>query len=236
MAWDSFFSDTDIANVDLPELNLSNASDILSQYLSQQTNLDDLSSFSAALNKAYQDQLLSTAPELLSGIKQASANTSSLLKGEIPQDVADAISRSAAAQSYGTGVGVSSGMGRNLVARDLGLTSLNLQNQGLSNLSAVGNIASAMNPTTVSQMLFTPQQLMQQQNLEDTTNYSTQLQEYMTNAQINQANASSESPFDSLLGNTIGSIVSTPFNFVSNIAGQVGNLPNTFANFYIGGS
>ena len=61
---------------------------------------------------------------------QASSNISSELKGQIPKDVQDAISNSAAARALGGGFG-GSGMHGDLVARDLGITSLNLMDQGL---------------------------------------------------------------------------------------------------------
>lgn len=53
-----------------------------------------------------------------------------LQAGVIPQDIQDNIQRSGAVRSlYGGYSGT--GMGRNLVARDFGITSLNLKNQGL---------------------------------------------------------------------------------------------------------
>lgn len=61
---------------------------------------------------------------------QAIANSQSLLRGEIPDDVRSEILRTNAELSYQIGVrGQAQG---NLVARDLGLTSLDLQSQGLA--------------------------------------------------------------------------------------------------------
>lgn len=56
---------------------------------------------------------------------------SSMLAGELPKDVTSQIQRNAAERSGAGGYG-GSGMGRNLEARDLGLTSLQLTQQGLS--------------------------------------------------------------------------------------------------------
>jgi hypothetical protein len=47
--------------------------------------------------------------------------TYSFLRGEIPQDVQDAVRRSTASQSIKGGFDIQSGMGRNRVARDLGI-------------------------------------------------------------------------------------------------------------------
>lgn len=56
---------------------------------------------------------------------------SSMLSGELPQDVVGQIQRNSAERAGAGGFG-GSGMGRNLEARDLGLTSLQLTQQGLS--------------------------------------------------------------------------------------------------------
>lgn len=56
---------------------------------------------------------------------------SSMLSGELPKDVVNQIQRNSAERAGAGGYGVS-GMGRNLEARDLGLNSLQLVQQGLS--------------------------------------------------------------------------------------------------------
>lgn len=62
---------------------------------------------------------------------QATDNISSWLRGEIPADVASAVQTSSAGRSLAGGYG-GTGMGRNLEARDLGLTSLDLMSRGQS--------------------------------------------------------------------------------------------------------
>lgn len=82
-----------------------------------------------------EDQILSmlrTAIPNFDSIRDtAGSNILSELKGEVPKDVQDSIVNSAAGRSLGLGVG-GSGFGRDLVARDLGITSLNLTEKGLS--------------------------------------------------------------------------------------------------------
>ena len=60
-----------------------------------------------------------------------SADIGAELSGKIPEDVQNAIQENAAARSLGSGT-EGSGMARDLVAKDLGLTSLNLIDKGIS--------------------------------------------------------------------------------------------------------
>lgn len=91
------------------------------------------------------------------GLAQAQQNISAELRGELPPDVAQSIIRSATAAGYARGFGPRSGIGGNLVARDLGLTSLKLQQQGLSSFAG---LASFSTPQTfdITSMFFTPHQ------------------------------------------------------------------------------
>jgi hypothetical protein len=107
------------------------------------------------------DQMLQGAIPGFSTMKgQASADISSMLKGEIPKDVSDAVQNSAAARSLGMGFG-GSGMSRSLVARDLGLTSLDLTQKGLSSAQSwmqTMNQLYAPGQINLSSMFITPQQ------------------------------------------------------------------------------
>lgn len=83
-------------------------------------------------------------------VAQASANTTSELKGEIPQDVQDAVMRSSAFQSLQGGY-AGTGMSKALTARDLGTTSLNLTQLGNNSAQVWTDIAEkAYSPFTVS--------------------------------------------------------------------------------------
>lgn len=68
-------------------------------------------------------------------VSEAGGNISSMLAGKIPADVNQAVQNSAAARALGGGFG-GSGMHSDLVARDLGLTSLDLTQKGLSSAEA----------------------------------------------------------------------------------------------------
>ncbi len=89
---------------------------------------------------------------------QTSKNILSESKGEIPQDVQDAIRNSGAGKSLGLGGG---GMRESLVARDLGITSLDLTNKALTSAESwTKTISSIYDPSmmNVSSMFVTPQQ------------------------------------------------------------------------------
>jgi len=80
------------------------------------------------------------SPLLRQAIAKASSDLS--LGGALPLDVQNAATRSALAKSGSTSGGL--GLGRDLVARDLGLTSLDLQQQRLNNASTLGNAEAAL--------------------------------------------------------------------------------------------
>lgn len=87
--------------------------------------------------------------------KSIGKNTASMAAGEIPDDVSEAVMRGAAGRSLYGGYG-GTGMGRNLTARDLGLTSLDLMTKGLD--SATKWMAASKSPTfDVTSMFVRPE-------------------------------------------------------------------------------
>lgn len=83
---------------------------------------------------------------------------SSLVAGEIPKDVQSAVTRNAAARSLYGGYG-GSGMARNLTARDLGLTSLDLMSKGLDSATKWISQSRTLAPTMdVTSMFLSPAQ------------------------------------------------------------------------------
>lgn len=75
------------------------------------------------------EMLGDTIPGYEEGQEQRTRTALSLMRGEVPADVQEMISRSAASRAVGGGFGGSQ-FGRNLAARDLGRTSLDLMNLG----------------------------------------------------------------------------------------------------------
>lgn len=102
-------------------------------------------------------------------IAQAGKTIGSRLRGEVDQDVASQLQRSSAGRALGGGFGGGSGMGRALSARDFGLTSMQIQNQGLAqaqNFIQQQRAFGMAQPFSVSSMFITPAQrvgVMQQQ-------------------------------------------------------------------------
>lgn len=83
-------------------------------------------------------------------VSQGSKNTLSLLKGEIPQDVQDAVKRQSAYKAFKGGYGGSQ-MSNALTARDLGLTSLDLTGRGENSAQRWAGIAEgAVAPYTIT--------------------------------------------------------------------------------------
>lgn len=81
-------------------------------------------------NRAELDRLLEASiPGYATAQKQRTGNAMALMRGELPPDVEAAVRRSSAGRALEGGFG-GSAAGRNLVARDLGRTSLDLMNLG----------------------------------------------------------------------------------------------------------
>jgi hypothetical protein len=99
-----------------------------------------------AVNQFNMGQLSGLLNQALPGYQKmvgtAAGNAQSLLQGNIPQDVQDQIQRSTAYTSLAAG-GAGSGSAASLTARDLGLTSLNLQQTGYQQMQ--GLIGTARN-------------------------------------------------------------------------------------------
>lgn len=88
---------------------------------------------------------------------KGTATINDMLSGNIPGDVSSAVSRNAAAKSLYGGFG-GSAMSRNLVARDLGLTSLDLVSKGLSSAEKWIAQARTLSPTfDVTSMFIRPE-------------------------------------------------------------------------------
>jgi hypothetical protein len=135
-----------------------------------QAALPGAESLTSAANQFSEGQIASMLNFAVPGYSNmagtASKNIQSMELGQIPGDVQSAIQESAAATSLGGGYG-GSGMARDLVARDLGLTSLNLMDKGMQTAQSwIGQMASIEEPqmTNVAQSFITPMQEYQTTN------------------------------------------------------------------------
>lgn len=120
-----------------------------------------LQELGARVNQFNQQQLAKALEfSLPGGLAAAQGIISSQLRGEIPADVAVQVANKAAAQGFQSGFGPGSGIGKSLTARDFGLTSMQIQQQGLGNFQALAGFTSAPQ-FDVTSMFFTPQQRLQ---------------------------------------------------------------------------
>lgn len=126
----------DLANT--PGLDID--SEIASAYGSYEKNLPTASRIAGGVNTANAENMRKLLEAGIPGYEglqgQAIGNIGSELRGELPPDVQAAIDRATAARAVAGGYG-GSGMHRNLTARDLGLTSLNLSQRGQQDLNAL---------------------------------------------------------------------------------------------------
>lgn len=101
-------------------------------------SLPKLKDLAGDVNSFNQDQMLAMLRKAIPGYDQQVGKVNDIinseLSGEIPKDIQDAIARSGASKALSGGY-AGSGMGRNLVARDLGLTSLDLTQKGIDSAS-----------------------------------------------------------------------------------------------------
>lgn len=144
--------------VRVPEWTGINVRDVQAETIEDNLkNLDEavkLSSRATELGAEGIRALLELAsPGALAPIQRA---TAALARGEIPQDVQESVLRSGAARNLALGV-PGTGFGANLTLRDLGLTSLQAQQQGMANMTSLAGLFS---PAYVapSAMFFSPQQ------------------------------------------------------------------------------
>lgn len=130
-------------------------------------NFAEASRLAETTNEFSQEQLMEAlrgvVPELDAINAGASRNIEAQLRGEIPTDVSESVSRSAAARSFAGGT-AGSGFSGNLRTRDLGLTSLAQTQRGLDNASRwlqsvrATQVAPQMDVTS---MFLTPQSLVE---------------------------------------------------------------------------
>ncbi len=214
------------------QLSLPNFGGSLDQYLSQQGKLgplqDMLNQENKLSNTGWQDQLSSLDPNLMRSVSQLGQNTLSDLQGQLPQDVQTQIQNDTAFQALQGGF-AGTGMARNLTARDLGLTSLNLQNTGAQNLSTDLSDLTALNPAnaSLSSLLFSPQQLLQRSDNQALYNTDLENQAAFANAGAQYSGSAAQNAAITGFGNQTSSQIT---QLLSNK-----NLQNSFATLF-GGS
>lgn len=130
-------------------------------------NFADISRLAGDTNMFNQQQLNqmleSAVPGYRSMVSNIGGRINEMLSGKLPDDVMGNIERSAAHRSLSGGYG-GSGMARNLVARDLGLSTLDLISKGIdagSRWIATAKSSTVAPQFDVSSMFITPSQRIQ---------------------------------------------------------------------------
>ena len=115
----------------------------------------------AAEQSQLEAQLRRAIPGYDQLVSQAGQNIAASLRGEISPEVSAQVQRSTAGRALSGGFGAGSGFGRALTARDLGLTGMQIQNQGLAqaqNFIQQQRTFGMVQPFSVSSMFITPAQ------------------------------------------------------------------------------
>jgi len=188
----------------------------LQEFLGQQSSLPALQNFATqsnqGSNQAWQQMLFGTSPTLQANYGQFGQNTQALLNGQIPADVQAQIQNSAAFQALQGGYG-GSNMAHALTARDLGTTSLGLQQQGAQNLGQQQQLAQQLNPSNLqtSSLFYSPQTILSRDDQANLINNQIQDQ----NQQISYQNSLQSSPFSQLMTNNLATLLGVATNPVN---------------------
>lgn len=152
----------------IPAWNTVSLGQSQTQAINENTaSLPALENLSSQTNQFNVDQIQKMLKQVIPGYQDITSSVSgtiqSLLKGEVPTDVANTLQSSDAAKALTGGFG-GSGIAGNLFAKDLGLTSLDLVTKGLSTaqswLSTMANI-NQPGMFNLSSMFVSPQQQFQ---------------------------------------------------------------------------
>lgn len=142
----------------VPELRNINIDQLQQQAIAgNQAAMPQLQELAAGMNQFNAKQIRAALDFQLPGLTQQAIDViGSQLRGEVPMDVQQLIQNRSAAWAFDRGVQGGT-IQRNVALRDLGLTSIGQQQQGLSNFGALAQRL-APQQFDVSSMFFSPQQ------------------------------------------------------------------------------
>jgi len=224
------------------ELSLPELRTALSKFIDQEQDFEGLQNAITSSATKRMDALETLQPGYKAGLTQAQQVADSLAGGNIPADVAQRISQSAAFKGLMTGM---SGQQRSTIeARDLGLTSLDLQGRGLAAQQALRAEANAQMPLQALNLAFSPQAIRS----EDVTlaEYNNKIKNQQAEANANTYNRQQDanyeydskyggSPFGSLLGGTLGAGLGAGIGFLASGGNPMGALTGGGLGMSLGG-
>jgi hypothetical protein len=196
----------------------------------------------AAEQSQLETQLRRAIPGYDQLVSQAGQNIAASLRGEISPEVSAQVQRSTAGRALSGGFGAGSGFGRALTARDLGLTGMQIQNQGLAqaqNFIQQQRAFGMVQPFSVSSMFITPAQRIGAIQQQQSAMYGRDL----TAAQVAAAPSPMQQAAQTALtnfGGVAGGALSQYGMYQGLMAGQRGpspsynpqNDPELYANLY----
>lgn len=122
-------------------------------------NYEEMGKRAMEANKPYAEQYRQFAPGTEAGTRALSNLGATMATGQLSRDMASQVGRGAAQLGFSTGLGGRPGIGRNILARDLGLSSLQVQQQGMDFLNKSSMLAQqaqqAMSPIAVTEIFGT---------------------------------------------------------------------------------
>jgi len=134
-------------------------SETFAKFLGQEAQFPALSAFASNINRQFRQELETGLPGTLGATSQISTLVNQLLQGAVPADVQAQVQRQGAEQSMALGLPPTSGMAQNLQARDFGLTTMDLMQQGAAYTPGLVELANFLSPQQTQNYLFSTGQL-----------------------------------------------------------------------------
>ena len=134
-------------------------SETFAKFLGQEAQFPALSAFASNVNRQFRQELETGLPGTLGATSQISTLVNQLLGGAVPADVQAQVQRQGAEQAMALGVPATSGMARNLQARDFGLTTMDLMQQGAAYTPGLVELSNFLSPQQTQNYLFSTGQL-----------------------------------------------------------------------------
>ena len=122
-------------------------------------NYEEMGKRAMEANTPFRQQYKSLVPGAEAGLLKMSELANQQLSGQLSRDMTSQIGRGAASLGFSTGLGGRSGIGRNILAQDLGLEVLKVQQQGADTLARSSALAQqamqAMSPINPNEVFGT---------------------------------------------------------------------------------
>ena len=206
----------------VPTFNPLNVGDEAGKAISaNKANFGAASELASEVDSFNQEQLMARMKQIIPDLDSINAgvsgNIASMVSGQIPEDVAAQVARSGAAKAFAGGFGGSQRAG-GLVARDLGLTSLQITKQGLDSASkwlATAKSTMSAPQLDVTSMFISPQQQISAAFENEKARMNNQFLKNQVDSEFSVGNrlAAGLSGFDAPLGAAAGTFLG---NWASN--------------------